>query len=143
MIASGRREHQNFSNFQTLISKSNINIFLNFFFLFKITFYALQNALFRISNFAISSTGFPGKPARLFLYWLSRSHQSNPCHQLIFLGKPLRFTVRNTCTLMTNASLCEVFEIEIIATDKKTDSQSIREECKRWRKWWNENLFWM
>ena len=48
---------------------------------------------------------------------------------------------KDICILMTNANLCEISEIEIIAIDKKIDSQSIREKCKRWRKWWNENLF--
>ena len=37
----------------------------------------------------------------------------------------------NICVLMTNANLCQIFEIEIIAIDKKIDSQSIREKCKR------------
>ena len=53
------------------------------------------------------------------------------------------FNVLNFYVLMTNANLCEIFEFEIIAIDKKTDSQSIHEKCKRWRKWWNENLFWI
>ena len=45
---------------------------------------------------------------------------------------------------MTIANLCEIFKIEIIATDKKIDLQLIRKKCKRWRKWRNmqtiENL---
>ena len=36
---------------------------------------------------------------------------------------------RNICTLMTNANLCEIFKVEIIAIDKETDLQSIREKC--------------
>ena len=36
---------------------------------------------------------------------------------------------KDICTLMTNANLCEISEIEIIAIDKKTDLQSIREKC--------------
>ena len=39
---------------------------------------------------------------------------------------------------MTDANLCEISKIEIIATDKETDLQSIRRRCKRWRKWWNK-----
>ena len=38
---------------------------------------------------------------------------------------------RNICALMTNANLCEIFEIEIIVVDKETDLQFIREKCKR------------
>ena len=52
---------------------------------------------------------------------------------------------RTICILMTNANLCEIFEIEIIAIDKESDLQSIRKKCKRWHRWWNmqtiENLF--
>ena len=42
---------------------------------------------------------------------------------------------KNICVLMTNANLCEIFEIEIIVVDKEIDLQFIREKCKRWRKW--------
>ena len=38
---------------------------------------------------------------------------------------------KNICALMTNANLCEIFKIEIIAIDKEIDLQSIREMCKR------------
>ena len=34
---------------------------------------------------------------------------------------------KNICVLITNANLCEIFEIEIIAIDKKIDLQLIRE----------------
>ena len=34
---------------------------------------------------------------------------------------------KNICALITNANLCEIFEIEIIAIDKEIDLQSIRE----------------
>ena len=47
---------------------------------------------------------------------------------------------RDICALVTNANLCEIHEIEIIAADKKIDSQSTREKCRRWRKWLNESL---
>ena len=52
---------------------------------------------------------------------------------------------KNICTLMTNANLCEISKINIIAIDKEIDLQSTRRKCKRWRKWWSkqtiENLF--
>ena len=52
--------------------------------------------------------------------------------------------IKDICALMTNANLCEISEIEIIAVDTETDLQSTRRECRRWRKWWNmqtiENL---
>ena len=38
---------------------------------------------------------------------------------------------RDICALMTNANLCEIFEIEIIVADKEFDLQFIREKCKR------------
>ena len=38
---------------------------------------------------------------------------------------------KNIDVLITNANLCEIFKIEIIAIDKKIDLQSIREMCKR------------